>query len=46
MEDIRIDPELRDDRDEVAEDFPEVELPEFDPTDFVLDEDFDEDDDE
>ena len=46
MEDIRIDPELRDDRDEIAHEVPEVDLPDFNESDFVLPEDFDEDDDE
>lgn len=42
MTDIRndIDPELRDDREEVANDFPDIELPEFEEEDFVLPEEF------
>lgn len=45
-DDIRQDPELRDDRDEVAQDFPEVELPDFDESDFVLPEDYEDGDDD
>lgn len=41
-----IDPELREDLDEVAEDFDEVEMPDFDESDFVLADDFEEGDDE
>lgn len=41
-----IDPELKDDLDEVAEDLPEVELPDFDESDFVLPEDYEDGDDE
>lgn len=41
------DPELRDDRDlPEAEDLPEVELPEFDESDFVLPEDYEDGDDD
>lgn len=36
----KIDPELADDRDVQEEDIDEVELPEFDPTDFELPADF------
>lgn len=43
---IEQDPELRDDRDEVADDFPDVDLPDFDETDFVLPEDFEDGEDE
>ena len=36
----KIDPELRDDRDEVATDVPQIELPEYDPSQFELPDDY------
>ena len=35
-----IDPELRDDRDESVEDLEEIQLPEYDPSQFVPSDDF------